>query len=187
MLGSGKTVVQQAKKAPFSWDLALSGEIVNKQSNQYTEDGRLNKDVPPRCLHPIPQNLWRFCHFRDEREFAEVMRLRILRWRAKPRWSGWAQCNNKCSQRMEAGGPESERRWRGKRSWGWYGWRWKGPWTGTWRTAPEAGKDKERASPSEPQNTVLRTHFRLLTSRTAKEWMCAALRHCNCGDVLQQQ
>lgn len=43
------------------------------------------------------------------RSFANVIKLRVLRWEDYPGLSGWAQCRHKGSYKSEAEGPESEK------------------------------------------------------------------------------
>ena len=57
-----------------------------------------------------------------------------------------------------------------------------------WERPLEAGKGKETGSPwSLQRNRCCRHRCGLLTSRTAREWMCVVLSHQVCSHLLQQQ
>lgn len=62
---------------------------------------------PQRCSHPIPRTC-EYISFHGKRNFADVAKLRMLRWGEEPGLSQRTQCSRSYPYPMEAGGPESE-------------------------------------------------------------------------------
>lgn len=64
--------------------------------------------MTPEDIHIlIPEPVTVILH--DKGDFADVMKLRVIRWRDNPGLSGQAQRNDKGPHKMEAGGSEPER------------------------------------------------------------------------------
>ena len=69
----------------------------------------LARMVTPR--RPPPPNSWNLedVTLHGKRDFADVIKLSILRWGESPGISRWAQCHHKCPYRKETEMSESEK------------------------------------------------------------------------------
>ena len=158
---------------PLSVDLMICFPKERKKQYLYSEE--IWQILPvvdfivalQRCLHISPQNLWLILYV-AKTDFADVIKLRTLRWGNYPGLSRRAQCNHKGPHKRDAGGfrVRKGRCDDGRRVWSHAIWRWrKVSWAVECRWPLEAGKDKETNSPLKPCQYL---DSRLLTSKTLR-------------------
>lgn len=118
---------------------------------------------------------WEEVPFHGQKHFADVGKLRLLRWGESPVFSGWAQCNHRVLRRRQEGPSQKkgvccpEQREVGRCYPAGFEDRGMGHEPkkagGLWKLGKARKQSLLRAS---RRNAVLSTHFRLLTSRTCK-------------------
>lgn len=64
--------------------------------------------MAPKDVHVPVLRTCKYVILCDKRDFADVTRLRTVRWEGCPGVSGWARCDHKDPYKEGAGGAESE-------------------------------------------------------------------------------
>lgn len=64
----------------------------------------------PKYIHVLIPQTYEYVTLHDKKDFADVTKLRTLRWEDYPGLSGWVQHNHKGSYKIEAGILEYEKK-----------------------------------------------------------------------------
>ena len=67
------------------------------------------RNASPKGIHVLVPGTWEYVAMYDKGVFADVMKLRILRWGDYSGLSEWAQCNHKRPYEQEVGGSKAEK------------------------------------------------------------------------------